>query len=134
MRAISAAALLLVLLAIPAYAHHCRHHGCRHCDSRARPAGATAPTALKGEIAEVIYVPGSGSVEVILRAGSKTTTVKLAPSRFLKDNGIGLKEGQTLELKGFWVDTADGDLFIATSITTGSGDVILRNSRGRPRW
>ncbi len=132
MRVSSVAALLLAILAVPAYAHHCRHHhGCRDC---APQQSSSEQSALKGTISEVIYLPGSGSVEVVLETGAKTARVKLAPSRFLTDNGVGLKEGQPFEAKGFWVDTTGGELFVATEVSSGAGMVRLRDSRGRPRW
>ncbi len=99
---------------------------------------AAVSDTAEGKIAEVIYLPGvtedSGMVEIRLQSVGQTKVVRLAPSGFLKQSGLLLKEGDTLRIKGYPVDSMEGELLVATEIFKGDKSLSLRDSRGRPAW
>jgi hypothetical protein len=57
---------------------------------------------------------------------------RLGPAGLLKEEGLSLKEGDSISVKGFWVDTLDGDLLVVTELQKAGKTVRLRDSRGRP--
>jgi hypothetical protein len=143
----------------PALAQGCCHHGhyydddcwdSGHCCSHqgapagrqfreSSPSGTTANLQTReGKIAEVVYLPGvtadSGMVELRLQSGGQLDLVRLAPSGFLKQGGLVLREGDTVLVKGFPVAGMEGDLIVATEIRKGDKGLSLRDSRGLPAW
>ena len=122
----------------------CDHHGYRgpQSGSQYRGSGSGAATAnlrtIEGKITEVVYLPGSaadnGMVEVRLQSGTESTLVRLAPSGFLKQQGLVLREGETVILKGYPVSGMEGDIFVATEVHHGERTVSLRDARGLPAW
>jgi hypothetical protein len=94
--------------------------------------------AIDGKITEIIYLPGatpdSGTVEVRLQSGAQSELVRLAPSGYLKQSGMLLREGDTVTLKGFPVAGTEGDLIVATEIHRGEKSLPLRDTRGQPKW
>jgi hypothetical protein len=73
-------------------------------------------------------------VEIRLQAAGQARVVRLAPSGFLKQGGLLLREGDTVKVKGYHVDSMEGDLLVATEIYKGDKSLSLRDSRGRPAW
>ena len=146
--------LLGCLTGIPAAAHDCGHHNaycdvCRNCGHHWYPAPqsrrAPAPSAdssnlqtVEGRITEVVYLyggtPDSGMVEIRLQAAGQARLVRLAPSGFLKQGGLHLREGDTAVVKGFPVAAMEGDLIVATEVRQGATILSLRDSQGRPAW
>jgi hypothetical protein len=141
--------------AAPAVAHECGHHNdrygdCRDCGHYRRqgpqasrrgwePGGGTATVqTFEGKIAEIVYLPGaaadSGMVEIRLQTAAQTTLIRLAPSGFLKQIGLLLREGDAVAVRGFPVSGMEGDLIIATEVRKGDRSVSLRDTRGRPAW
>ena len=137
----------------------CHHHGhhcgdcvdCDDCDhhcystSQSSRSDNWAPSnkaavseATEGKIAEVIYLPGttedSGMVEIRLQSAGQARVVRLAPSGFLKQGGLLLREGDTVKVKAYPVASMEGDLLVATEIYKGDKSLSLRDSRGRPAW
>lgn len=92
----------------------------------------------EGRIAEVVYLPGatpdSSMVELRLMSGSNTASVRLGPAGFLKQGQLGLKEGDSVAVSGFWVSSDDGQLLVATEIGKQGKTLQLRDRRGRPIW
>jgi len=139
--------------AIPTAGHDCGHRShhrndCSTCVS-VRPQGPQArrgpspvPAALQtlnGRITEVIYLPGTtadnGMVEIRLQASSETRLVRLAPSGVLKQGGLLLREGDTVEVRAYAVTALDGVLvLIATEVRQGEKALSLRDSRGQSDW
>jgi len=120
---------------------HCWHQGF----SAGRPfrgSGLSSGTAnvqtVEGKIAEVVYLPGattdSGMVELRLQSGGQTNLIRLAPSGFLKQGGLVLREGDTVTVKGFAVAGMEGDLVVATEVHKGDKSLSLRDTRGQPAW
>jgi len=89
-------------------------------------------------VAEVIYLPGSDAdsagVVLRLRGDSGEQLVKLAPSGYLRSQGLELSEGATVAVRGFRVATAKGDRLVATEVRLGGRTIALRDARGNPRW
>jgi len=119
---------------------HCWHHG--PAVARQFSSGSAGTTAnvqtLEGRIGEVVYLPGptpdSAMVELRLQSGGQTNLVRLAPSGFLKQGGLILREGDTVSVKGFVVAGMEGDLVVATEVHKGDKILSLRDTRGRPTW
>lgn len=143
--------------AVPAAGQGCCHHDhhdgdcwdgdhCWHQGSTAgrpfRGSGPSSSTAnvqtVEGKIAEVVYLPGatadSGMVEIRLQSGGQTNLIRLAPSGFLKQSGLVLREGDTVNVKGFAVAGMEGDLIVASEVRKGEKSVSLRDTRGQPAW
>lgn len=156
-RILGIAALVCCLSVIPAMGHNCCHHDnhcgdccdgnydCCHGSQTNRSPSAAAPyngatdlQTIDGKITEVIYLPGatpdSGMVEVRLQSGGQSELVRLAPSGYLKQSGMLLREGVTVTLKGFPVAGMEGDLIVATEIHKGDKSLPLRDTRGQPKW
>jgi hypothetical protein len=93
---------------------------------------------IEGRIIEIIYLPSatpdSGTVEVRLQSGGQRELIRLAPSGYLKQSGMLLREGDTVTLKGFPVAGMEGDLIVATEIHKGDKSLPLRDTRGQPKW
>lgn len=130
-------------------AHDCDHHGhyyqddCHGYDrvydhSYSSPSGTADLRTLEGRIGEVVYLPGptpdSGMVEIRVVSGNQTTLVRLAPSGFLKQSGMTLREGESVTVKGFSVAGMEGDFVVATEIHEGGRVLNLRDARGRSAW
>lgn len=147
--------LIACLSGVPAAAqcchhgHHCEDYdGCdHHCyssspssrsDSWVPTTKTAASEAREGKVVEVIYLPGatedSGMVEIRLQTAGQARVVQLAPSGFLKQGGLILREGDTVKIKGYPVASMDGDLLVATDIHKGDKSLSLRDSRGHPTW
>lgn len=140
--------------ALPAAGQGCCHHDhhdgdCDHCwhqgSSTGRPFRGSGPSSgtanvqtVEGKIAEVVYLPGattdSGMVELRLQSGGQTNLIRLAPSGFLKQGGLVLREGDTVTVKGFTVAGMEGDLVVATEVHKGDKSLSLRDTRGQPAW
>jgi len=140
----------------PAVAQCCCHHGhhcgdCDDCDhhcysttqsSRSEgwaPSTKAAVTeTTEGKIGEVIYLPGatedSGMVEIRVQSAGQARVVRLAPTGFLKQAGLLLREGDAVKVKGYPVASMDDDILVATEIDKGDKSLSLRDSRGRPAW
>ena len=144
----------VLTLALPAFAH-CGHRGGDCCDSNGNGGGcchhmaqnrqtglaAAVPAAeqsREGKVIEVIYLPGAasdtGMVEVRLMAGSQQVTARLAPSEYLHQNRMDLREGDTISVTGYWVAAGGHDMLIATHIAKGGQTVQLRDGWGRSAW
>ena len=93
---------------------------------------------VEGKITEIVYLPGattdSGMVEVRLQSAGQSKLIRLAPSGFLRQSGLLLREGDNVTLKGFAVAGMEGDLIVATEIHKGDKSLPLRDTRGRPMW
>ena len=136
----------------PAFGHGSHHHGCRGHDCRdcgdssasgrqqlrSAPASWQILEKIEGEVAEVIYLPGTSpsaaGVELRLQAGKESTLLRLAPTGCLKKSGFALKEGDPISVKGFRVDTEEGEFVVATEVEKDGNTLRLRDTRGRPLW
>jgi translation initiation factor IF-1 len=154
---LSAAATLALLSGGPAAAQCWHHHPCYDCGdygyysypAPGPPSGPAAPNArrwsaaniqtLTGKVVEVVYLPGpspdAAMVELRLQEGSgKPQLVRLAPSGYLKDNGLRIREGDTVTVKGYPVSAMEGELLVATQVQKGEKTLTLRDSFGRSNY
>jgi len=120
---------------------HCCHQGSPAGRQFSGPASSTATAkaqTVEGKIVEVVYLPGAtadgGMVELRLQSGGQTNLIRLAPSGFLKQGGLVLREGDTVSVKGFAVAGMEGDLIVASEVHMGDKSLSLRNLRGEPAW
>ena len=60
--------------------------------------------------------------------------MRLAPTGFLNKSGFSLKEGDPISVKGFRVDTLEGEVVVATEAEKDGQTLRLRDTRGRPLW
>ena len=133
--------------------HHDHHYAdCRDCDhcwhqgsaagrqfrGSASPSSIANVQTVEGKIAEVVYLPGataeSGMVEIRLQSGARTNLIRVAPSVFLKQSGLVLREGDTVTVKGFAVAGMEADLIVATEVHKGEKTLSLMDTRGQPAW
>jgi hypothetical protein len=143
--------LASLLAAAPAAAHQCwncggcGHHcggaacdGCRGC-AGGRWSGQPAEIeTVAGRIAEINYLPGpnpeNALVELRLDSGAKAITVQVAPAPFLARNGMSLKQGEDLSVRGYRAAGMEGEVFVAVEIEKAGRSLVLRTGRGRPAW
>jgi hypothetical protein len=135
---------IAALAAMPLPAHDCCGHGASHhggpdcCDPPGQhcwrqSTRSTALETLQGTVAEINSLSDSPIVEVWLKSGKDTTLVRLAPDPFLKQNGVSLKPGVTLAVRGYRTG-GSSDLFVARELEWDGKSVVLRGERGRPSW
>ena len=136
-----------LLAAAPAVAHDCCHgydhhyYGGHHCCADCGRVGpstqqSSAPVEnLKGTIAEINHPPSAaGVVEAWLKTAGSTVLIRLCPADFLRQNGLTLKEGTPIAVKGYRAGSSDDDSLIATEIEIGGKTLPLRSGRGQPLW
>jgi hypothetical protein len=88
---------------------------------------------LSGTVAEIRRPQtDAGVLEVWLKTGSGTVLVRLAPPVFLRQNGLAVREGEGLAVRGY--DGGPEGLFTATEVERDGKPVSLRSSRGKPLW
>lgn len=146
--------LIVLFSGIPAAGHDCgyydHHYGdCGDCDHHHRGPQASGQNwdsqdtaailqTLQGKIVEVIYLPGAsadnGMVEIRVQSAGQAKLIRLAPTGFLKQGGLSLREGDAVSITGFPVNGMDGDLIVATQVRSGDRVLSLRDTRGRPAW
>ena len=132
------------------YSHHggdggytgCDHHDCVG-DSGCMGSGRLGSSALqtppiemlKGIILEVRRGAVSMSItEAWVKTGDITVLVRLGPDNFLQQKGLLLKEGEQITVKGYYSESSDKDLMIATEVDVAGKPLLLRSPRGRPAW
>ncbi len=93
---------------------------------------------VEGKVTEVVYLPGatpsSGMVEIRVQTANQGTVVRLAPSGFLKQGGMALREGDMVSVQGYRVAAVDGEIVVATELRKGGKILSLRDTNGRPAW
>ena len=78
--------------------------------------------------------PAAASVEIRVHSGDKDVWARLGRAGLIKEAGLSLKEGDSISLQGYWVDTADGDLLVVTEMRKAGKTLRLRDGRGRAVW
>jgi hypothetical protein len=90
---------------------------------------------LKGTVEEVRMVPGNfEGVHVMLKTGTETILVHLAPEGFLKMLEFTVAKGDTLEVTGCKITGEFGPEILARDVVSGNNDLTLRDKKGLPAW
>lgn len=134
-------ALIVALAVMPLPAHECYGHHAHHDDCCGQqgqkcwrqPASGTPLETLQGTVAEISPLSDSAVLEIWLKAGNDTRLVRLAPEPFLKQNGVSLKLGDTLSVRGYRTGRG-AELFVAAELELGGKSLVLRGEHGRPAW
>ena len=76
----------------------------------------------------------SALMHLVLKSGTDTFDVYLCPQQFIKDMGIELKTGDTVEIKGSTVLDNGKSVILAREVTKGTDTYVLRDDKGLPVW
>lgn len=94
-----------------------------------------AEVKVKGTVEEVKMVPGDfEGVRVMLKSGTETIIVHLAPEGFLKMLEFTVAKGDTLEVTGCKITGEVGPEILARDVVSGNNDLTLRDKKGLPAW
>src|SRR5574337_919997 len=69
----------------------------------------------------------SALMHLVLKSGTDTFDVYLCPQQFIKDMGIELKSGDTVEIKGSPVLDNGKSVILAREVTKGTDTYVLRD-------
>lgn len=95
----------------------------------------TTETKLKGTVDEVKVIPGpSEGVHLMVKSGTDTIFVHVAPEAFLKDMEVAFEKGDQLEILGSKVKVDGQDELLAREITKNGNQLTLRDKKGMPIW
>jgi hypothetical protein len=95
----------------------------------------TKEIKIKGTVTEVKeFVGGTEPTLLIVKAGDKTTTVRLAPAEFLKEIDCWIKAGDQVEVVGAKAPDSAQDEILAREVIFGNNTMVLRDSKGVPVW
>lgn len=92
-------------------------------------------TKVKGTVEEVRLVPGPNEgTHVILKSGSDTILVHIAPPEFLKDFEFPVSKGDQLQVVGSKLMIDGQPEILAKEITKENNSFTLRDKKGVPVW
>ena len=95
----------------------------------------TTETKVKGTVEEVKIIPGpSEGVHLMLKSGSDTLLVHVAPESFLKEMEVSFDKGDNLEITGSKIKVDGQDELLARTITKSGNELTLRDKKGMPIW
>ena len=96
---------------------------------------------LKGDVeafSEVVPLPGMspGVAMIIKDADGDRVVVHLGPKWFVGLEGIGIRKGDQVKIKGAWAEIGGEDVFIAAKVKRGEFDEykVRRTRDGFPFW
>ncbi|MDU0458879.1 MAG: hypothetical protein RW306_09140 [Geobacteraceae bacterium] len=98
---------------------------------------ANTVTTVTGRILSVQSGEDQRHVQLELESGGAKFVVVLGPKRFWADNGIELKVGDNITVRGSKAQGKDGVVYILAqkiNNTTRDTEISLRNDSGRPLW
>jgi hypothetical protein len=93
--------------------------------------------SLQGTVKQVLVRRGVGDghgTHILVASRNGPVEVCLGPTRFLEASHVMPQIGDSIVATGYPVTSADGELFIASTLTTGGRTFTLRSSTGKPRW
>jgi hypothetical protein len=108
-----------------------------------KPAGARGPKydianeiKIKGTVEEIKVVPGPmEGIHLVLKNGTETNLVHVAPEKFLKEMDSEFVKGDQLEVVGCKIKAEDGsDEVLSRQITKNGNELMLRDKKGTPIW
>ncbi len=93
-------------------------------------------TKITGTIEEIktIDTMCHGGTHVVLKTAQGNVEVGLGPSKFLEQQKLELKKGDTLEVTGQKITRPVGDIFVARQVTNAGKTFDLRDAKGIPAW
>jgi len=92
-------------------------------------------TTLKGTVEEVRLVPGPNEgTHVMLKTGSETVLVHIAPPEFLKEFEFPVNKGDQLQVTGSKLMIDGQEEVLAKEITKDNNSFTLRDKKGIPAW
>lgn len=95
----------------------------------------TTETKLKGTIEEVKVIPGpSEGIHLMLKSGTETSFIHVAPETFLKEMDVSFDKGDTVEVLGSKIKVDGQDEVLAREITKNGNQLTLRDKKGMPIW
>lgn len=84
---------------------------------------------------KVVPVQGAYSaVQIMLRADNETIAVRLGPEWYIRESGMKLEAGDTVEVKGSRGLLAGKPVIVAAEIRNGGTTLVLRSDIGVPAW
>lgn len=90
------------------------------------------------QIIEVTPMPGmaSGVGLKVLDQDKEMVEVHLGPKSFVKMDGLGIKKGDKVKVKGVWATIAGKDVFMASKVKRGEDfEIKVRRTKdGTPFW
>jgi len=91
---------------------------------------------IKGTVDEIRLVPGTmEGVHLVLKDGTETTLVHVAPERFLKEMDTEFAKGDQLEVVGCKIKAEDGsDELLSRQIVKNGNELMLRDKKGTSIW
>jgi len=95
----------------------------------------TTETKVKGIVDEVKLVPGPAEgVHLVVKSGTETIFVHVAPEAFLKDMDFAFFKGDEVEVLGSKIKVDGQDEILAREITKKGNQLTLRDKKGMPIW
>ena len=95
----------------------------------------TSEVKLKGVVEEIKTVPGPAEgIHLMLKSGTDTILVHVAPQAFLKDMDFAFEKGDTLEILGSKIKVDGQDEVLAREIVKSGNQLTLRDKKGLPIW
>lgn len=98
---------------------------------------ANTVTTVSGRVVSVQTGDDRRNAQFEMESGGVRTIVVLGPQRYWAENGIGLKVGDDVSVRGSKAQGTDGVVYILAQKITDSTlkvSVSLRNESGRPAW
>ena len=78
--------------------------------------------------------PGRQTQVVHLKTDQGTMLVHLGPTKFLEQQQLAPKVGDTMSVTGSKLTTGKGDVLLAAEVKSGNKTVTLRDAQGVPVW
>ena len=130
------ASMPLVVAAAAQWPHHGWHHGGPMYDTQTE-------ARVTGTIEAVTNVAGAddscccgvgGGTHLTVKTATESMEVHLGPAVWLREQGINLAAGDTVEILGSRVTMRGAAVFLAREITKGGTTWKLRPGAGRGAW
>jgi hypothetical protein len=92
---------------------------------------------MNGAVEEVKLPPAGSEKQIahlLVKIGTDTVDVYLAPKSFLDDMGVSFSKGDQLTITGSKIKQGDADLILAREVVKGTDSLVLRDAKGNPVW
>lgn len=136
-RTISLLLALAVVLPVPALASWWRGGGGQTDLDLETGYDANTVTTASGRVTAILSDQAQPQVRFELETGEGIVMVVLGPRRYWTENGIELKSGDRVTVRGSKAQGKDGVVYLLAQWLrdeSGGGEVTLRNESGRPYW